>query len=169
MTSVRLIGRLLARRGAAFDVLQRAKPVLEDLVRAVQVASQSLHGGGTVLSGERLRASGAKNCRCTLISRLAAILASRSSSVELGLDGVGEHTREVGHHLSSLGLQGRRLFNDPGERREPGAAEAWTLGDLHLAERRQDRLARCAPADRLEECRLRLRNLVEEEVFLVGK
>jgi hypothetical protein len=85
---------------------------------------------------------------------------------ELVPDRLGEHVGEPRHDGELLRLQRSRLLDDPCEGREAGRAEARALADLHPPKRRDDRLARLATPDRVDERRLPRRHLVEEEVLL---
>ena len=121
--------------------------MLEQLVRPLEVAAQPLDRSRAVLPASACLRAPLKIWRWTLISRPAAIRASRSSTPSSLWIAPVEHLREARHHLELLGLQRRRLLDDPRERGEARAAETRALAELEPAQRTEDRLARLAAAE----------------------
>src|ERR1043166_6831173 len=122
--------------------LEFAEPVLEQVVGPVEIRPQATNGSRPAPTVERLLAGRAEEL--TVDADQEARSDPRIPLVDRQLrpDRVGEDVHEAGHHLELLRLQSLRLLDDARERREAGAAQPWALGELQLAQRREDRLAR---------------------------
>ena len=140
--------------------------MLEQLVRALEIASQPAHGGRPVRAYERLLARCAEQLPVHAHEQPGRDPRVALVDAELLLDRLGQGGREPRHHLELLGLQGRRLLDDPREHGEAGAAHARALATLQAAQRSEDRLAGTTASNRLTQRLFARRHLVEEEVFL---
>src|SRR5438874_7153544 len=133
--------RTLARPVRDPRALEASEPMLQQLVRAVEIGPQPPHRGGAVLARERLLARRAEDlpvhadeepCRDARIALLETGLA---------LNSIGHDTDEARHHLELLRLQRGRLFDDARERGKAGAAEPRAFSGLQAPQRTENRFA----------------------------
>src|SRR6266702_3897669 len=127
--------RSLPRLAGAFEL---AEPMLEQLVGALQVCAQPPDRSRAVLACERLSARPAEDLAMHADEQARGDASVAFVDTELALDRVGDHLREVRHHLQLLRLQRGRLFDDPRERRETRTAKTRTLAQLQPAQCGED-------------------------------
>src|SRR5204862_2112151 len=92
-------------------LLQLAEPVLEQVVRAVEVGAQAPDRGGAVSPLERIPSRGAEELAVDADQQARGDARVARVDAELALDGVGQHLPEAGHDLALLRQQRGRLFD----------------------------------------------------------
>jgi hypothetical protein len=145
--------------------LQLAEPVLEEVVRPVEVGAQASGRRRPMAARERLLAGGAEELAVNADEEPRGDARVSLGEGQLRLECLRQDLHETGHHLELLGLERGGLLDDARERREAGAAEPGALGGLEPPQRAEDRFALAPARDRSDQRRLSRRHLVEEEIL----
>jgi len=155
-------GGVRGRRGMDAETTQ---PVLEQRVRALEIASQPPRGSRSVFAGKRLHARGAKELAMHADQKRSGDpRIARVDSLVLERD--GQCLSERRHDLELLRTQRLRVLEGAREGHETRAGETGTLADLKATKRDEDRLTLRSRPDRLTEHARPFGDLVEEEIFL---